>query len=103
MNKRIIKKRVKTLIRERDLPMIIVYPPLEQFLDLASTAKWLSGYHKTPSRKNLKRFWSYRTKRFKNGYNYDKYTYHYISKERNVKRNKEREFKKWLKKEGLLE
>jgi hypothetical protein len=46
MNKRIRKKKIKLMIYERNIPMMKVYPPLEQFLDLQSTKELFTSWGK---------------------------------------------------------
>lgn len=101
MNKRIRKKKIKLMIYERNIPMMKVYPPLDQFLDLQSTKELFTSWGKPPTRINLKRFWHYRiANRDNNSYTYTKSTYNFLKEERSHRKMKEREFWKWLKEEN---
>lgn len=98
MNKRIRKKKIKLMIHERNIPMLKVYPPLEQFLDLQSTKELFTSWGKPPTRINIKRFWRYRTHhRDNNLYDYTKSTYKFLKEEKDRRKTQEREFWKWLK------
>lgn len=104
MNKRIRKKKIKLMIYERNIPMLKVYPPLEQFLDLQSTKELFTSWDKPPTRINIKRFWRYRTHhRDNNLYDYTKSTYRFLKDEKDIRKKKEREFWKWLKEEIINE
>ena len=101
MNKRIRKKKIKLMIHERNIPMLKVYPPLEQFLDFQSTKELFTSWGKPPTRINIKRFWRYRTHhRDNNLYDYTKSTYKFLKEERSHRKTQEREFWKWLKEEN---
>lgn len=99
MNKRIRKKKIKLMIYERNIPMMKVYPPLEQFLDLKSTKELFMSWGKPPTHINIKRFWRYRINRDNNSYTYTKSTYKFLKEEKSHRKMKEREFWKWLKDE----
>lgn len=100
MNKRIRKKKIKLMIYERNIPMMKVYPPLDQFLDLQSTKELFMSWGKPPTRINLKRFWHYRINRDNNSYTYAKSTYKFLKEERSHRKIKEREFWKWFNEEN---